>query len=362
LAAVLSLAVAALAAGSAAAQNSKKVPIPTFDGVELQGTFWAARGNNRDACVILLHHIDYRKGGNSHSDGWDDLAEALQKDGYSVLSFDFRGFGESKTVSKSFWMHPHNINLPGARRLPQPETIDHKTFPANYFPVLVNDIAAARAYLDRQNDLKIVNSSNLIIIGAGEGATLGALWMAAEFHRARAPGATAFGAGILDDPEGRDLAGAIWLSMSPRLAGRSIPALDDAVKEVAKKNKVPMLFVYGQQDKASEQLAFAMLKGIVPDFKLGQKPKSPEWQYTRDFAVKKTSLAGSQLLNKNLETIDVIRSGLKDIMEKRGAREPRDREMVKSAYFWVFGRQQMLAKRPGEEMPQAVPLSSLGIR
>src|SRR5262249_8605842 len=163
----LGLAVAALsgaAAGGAGAQEEKKadfkrVPFRTGDGVELQGTFYPSPTGKRDACVLLLHNIDMRKGGSSHPDGWGHLAEGVQKDGYEVLSFDFRGFGESKGVGKEFWdarKNPHNQMLKGARK--QPDSIDQKDFPVNYYPYLTTDIAAAKAFLDRKNDAGEVNS------------------------------------------------------------------------------------------------------------------------------------------------------------------------------------------------------------
>src|SRR3954447_13304713 len=124
------------------ADNSRRVSFRTFDGVDLQGTFYAAAGNKRDATVLLLHNFDHKKGGSSHQDGWDQLAADLQKDGYAVLSFDFRGHGESKQVGREFWDRakaPDNQMIRGAARMP--DTIDHKEFPAAYYPVLVNDIA-----------------------------------------------------------------------------------------------------------------------------------------------------------------------------------------------------------------------------
>jgi hypothetical protein len=359
-ASVVGVAVTALTAGPVLAQgNSKKVTIPTFDGVELQGTLWPAGGTNRDACVLLLHDFDIKKGGSSHQDGWDNLAEDLQKDGYTVLSFDFRGFGESKSVDKKFWnsgQFAHNRTIRGARKMP--ETIDQKDFPLMYYPVLVNDVAAAKAYLDRQNDLKILNSSNIIVVGAGDGATIGALWMATAYKLARAPGGLLF-AGNLDEPEGKDLVCAVWLTMSPRLATKAVNGLDGWLLEVARKHKVPMLFVYGKSDREGEGRALNHLQKLIPGYQLGRKPTEKSMEYTRDWSIKGTSLTGSKLLNKGLDTISDVKFYINDNMAKRGAREQRNRDYLKSAYYWVFGKSQtQLAKRPGDEMPYGVPLQS----
>ena len=58
--------------------------------------------------MLLLHDFDLKKGGSSQQAGWADLAASLQKDGFTVLSFDFRGFGDSKNVDKEFWSHTQN--------------------------------------------------------------------------------------------------------------------------------------------------------------------------------------------------------------------------------------------------------------
>src|SRR3954453_22578742 len=77
--------------------NTKNVTFKTSDGVELSGTLYPAPSGKRDATVILLHNFALKKGGSSSSEeGWGNLATTLQTNGYVVLTFDFRGFGESK--------------------------------------------------------------------------------------------------------------------------------------------------------------------------------------------------------------------------------------------------------------------------
>src|SRR4051812_43416471 len=169
--------------------NTKNVTFKTADSVELGGTLYPAPSGKRDATVIMLHNFDLKKGGSSSSEeGWGQLAASLQTAGYVVLTFDFRGFGESKTLGNKneFWNAKYN-GLGYIRRRPgnPPDSIDHKSFNQAYVPYLVNDIAAAKAYVDKLNDNRECNSSSVILIGAGESATLGAMWMANEFHRCR---------------------------------------------------------------------------------------------------------------------------------------------------------------------------------
>lgn len=88
-----------------AADKPTKVTFDTVDGVTLQGTFWPSPKGKDEPTVLLLHKI----GSDSHKDGWDDLAAKLQDKGYSVLSFDFRGHGNSTSIDPmKFWnrMYP----------------------------------------------------------------------------------------------------------------------------------------------------------------------------------------------------------------------------------------------------------------
>ena len=107
---------------------------------------------------------------------------------------------------------------------PKP-TIAFKDFDKRYYPVFINDIAAARAYLDRKNDNRECNTSNFILIGAQEGATLGALWMHSEYYRYRIIEEAAGLARVerLDKtPEGKDIICLVALSMSSKLGDRYI--------------------------------------------------------------------------------------------------------------------------------------------
>jgi hypothetical protein len=341
----------------------KRVQLPTCDGMELDGTFYpAAAGKNRDACVLLLHGFTAKKGGGSHQDGWDTLAAMLQKEGYAVLSFDFRGFGGSKSVSPKFWapQNRHNqVLLRGGRK--PPDSIDEKDFPANYYSFLVNDIAAARAFLDRRNDAQEVNTSNLIVIGAGEGATLGALWMAAECRRQKDKAPPAIGfvrpRPMLDDPEGKDLAAAFWLTISPTLAGIPMRGLKSALVDTAREGKVPTVFVYGKTDESAAGIADAYLNAI--------KSKKDEMKdLTGSKGILGTGLAGSKLLQDKdrLKTGAFIVDQLNRVMDKRGSREWKKREMDKYAYYWTLPwpttpRQTIPAKPAGQDLLNPIPIN-----
>jgi hypothetical protein len=342
----------------------KRVTFKTCDGVELGGTFYPNPGAKKDACVLLLHNIDHKKGGDSHKDGWDHLAQELQKAGYAVLSFDFRGFGDSKNVEKEFWnvtRNPHNSILKGARTAKPPESIDQKDFPPVYYPYFVNDVAAAKAFLDRQNEAKQVNVSNLIVIGAGEGALLGQFWVDTEWHRKRL--VQSGGAIVLDDtPEGKDIMAVVHLSLNSSLAGRSLlNPLRNWVVETGAEYKVPITFIHGEKDDRGRELAKKLLGDIKNPPNGIKKPEKLE--FTEDKVIEGTELTGSQLLQNSLDTEKVILGHLDKLLEKRGAKEWKSRDTQRLSYFWaVSGQRPVPAKGPDEEMIRPIPVRLFGVQ
>jgi pimeloyl-ACP methyl ester carboxylesterase len=187
----------------------KSVDIVTVDQVELKGKYFPSTKGKNAPCVLMLHAIGETE--NSTNKEWYTLARTLQKRGYAVLIFDFRGHGESKIVKpgtpnpnpqlavKGFW--DENFNQKFVKGLvakkPRPTEINFKDFSPEYYTFLCNDIAAAKAFLDDRNDAGECNSGNLILIGAKDGATLGALWLNSECQRHRfVP--DGFGQGQLD--------------------------------------------------------------------------------------------------------------------------------------------------------------------
>lgn len=341
------------AAGTSRAQQafkpvSKPIDFKTFDGVTIQGTFYPNPGGKKDAVAILLHEPDLKKGSSSQNDGWADLAGALQQQGYAVLMFDFRGFGESKTVNvDTFFKHIQNVQLiRGAVR--KPSQVSYKDFQPKYLPYLVNDIAAAKAYLDRQNDQKQCNTSSVVLIGAGESAALGALWMAHEARRAKDknnPLLAAAARPILAEPEGKDLAGAIWLTANTRLGSANVP-----VAGLTRDLKVPQVFVYGGGDKAAAGVASGFAKGATT--KVG---KDKDAGYPRAVAVTGVSSAGHRLLGKGEDGEKAVLDALKAIMEKRGSKEWTERKVDTSAFWYTSGPKGgmplRINKRPTDDVP-----------
>jgi pimeloyl-ACP methyl ester carboxylesterase len=344
--AVIGLAVLASAPPSQAqaAKKGKSITIPTFDGVQLSGTLYTNAGGKRDAVAILMHHFDAKKGGSSTVEGWSQLTNDLLADGYTVLTFDFRGFGDSKSVDKEkFWGMVHNTTNISSKRT---DTIDHKNFKTNYYSYLVNDLAAVKAYLDRRNDARELNSGNIILIGAGDAAVVGNLWLAHESKLRRDKSGGAIGAMMaLGDPEVKDVAAAIWLSPTSKMGLKGVSPSTQArwVSEAGKINKVPMAFVYGQKDKSSEDVASKLHSAIR-----STKPK--DYPHTVLEKIPETKEQFANLLTRDQgASAWIVKKYLPKVMEDRGAVERIERDVIKSPYYYVFskGAVPQLQKQPG---------------
>jgi hypothetical protein len=334
----------------------KQVDIVTVDKVELKGKFYA--GKAKDApCVLMLHAW----GESSDNKEWNALARKLQEKGYAVLTFDFRGHGESTTVQagmpnlknpqlsvKGFWDETVNQqNVKGyAYNKPRPTEIKYENFSYGYWTYLCNDIAAAKAWLDEQAD---VNSSNLILIGAKDGATLGAMWLNSEFHRFKNLNPMQpiqFAQPDVQNPEGKSVAGCVWLSMSvmPGASKNSIdirPMLDSP----GKLWKVPMYFLYGQGDDKGKNVATTCEKYLVG----GDKDKKFTGAKMIDKAEKAT---GKDLLL--YDATPIILEYLELLPPSKLAKAPQ-RPNGQEQYVWTIvlnnGRlQPYLAKEPTSKL------------
>jgi pimeloyl-ACP methyl ester carboxylesterase len=350
--------------------QTEKVRFETIDQVELHGTFYASTKSKKAPCVLLLHKL----GGSSSEEGWSQLAEELQKAGCAVLSFDFRGHGNSKAVGREFWNFPNkffpyppNAKLVKGYHPTNPKaTIQHQDFDRSYLPNLVNDIIAAKLFLDRRNDAGECNSTNLILIGAEEGAALGAMWLASETYRYRMTNPPP----VLkwdSNPQCREVVCAIWLSISPNLGNRPVPVLE-WVRQAGRDQKIPTLLLHGDKDSPGATLAKRIKDAIRPTDK-----------FTDAFAVQKAEkLAGHQLISKDLtikvETAEkgkfeelavlpAISSYVRNLVEKR-KNEWGQQDLDRTGYVWVFPGNPLplMAKQEREKTINPLPVDRMGIR
>jgi hypothetical protein len=323
------------------ADDAKSVDILTIDQVELKAKFYPAKGKDA-TCVILLHAL----GESSDNKEWNNFAKKLQEKGFAVMTFDFRGHGESTTVRpgmpnpknpqlavKGFW--DQQLNQQGikgyAANKPRPTEIKYENFSANYYPVVCNDLAAVRAWLDERDD---INPNSLVLIGAKDGGTIGALWLNSEFHRFRffkgEPGQPP----KLDrqNPEGGAFAGCVWLSMS-NTPGTTKSAINIAgmLEQPGKINKLPMLFLYGQGDDKGKTLAVACDKYITGTDKDSKK----QYPNTASLPIEKSGKdAGRELLVQDYDTVAVILDYLDKLPASKLAKAPR--RSGDESFMWEF--------------------------
>jgi pimeloyl-ACP methyl ester carboxylesterase len=320
------------------------ISFKTFDGVLIKGTFYPSQKGGPAPVVMFLHKL----GGNRTQDGWEGLAAKLQKKGYAVLAFDFRGHGASTEIVEPalFWSRPHNINYL-TKVDSKKKFLSFTEFRQGYIPYLVNDIAAARHDLDNRNDTGSCNTSNIVLIGAEEGAALGFFWAVTEFHRSqiyKGGNLLQVEPGVANtDVAGEDIAGAIWLSFrrSPGLkADRDFNfpyarwmATNSAGNSFITplRDRIPMWFAAGASDAKGKADAHYMYDTVLHADKAKQK-----LELTSKKEVPGTNLRGVSLLGeKTLNTDDLIEKFIDIAVKKRPNQAPLKRNASAYKPPWI---------------------------
>jgi pimeloyl-ACP methyl ester carboxylesterase len=318
----------------------EKVAFHTADGVTLVGSWYPGPKGQDSPCALLLHEARESR----RVPAWDGLARGLRSKGFAVLAFDFRGHGDSVAVARHFWDDPTNKSL---IRNPGGNTISFKAFDDRYWPVLVNDIAAARMFLDQKNDLKECNASRVLLVGDQQGAALSVLWLAAEWSRYEIlPGA------LTRMPEGQTVTGVICLSLGPTLAGRA-SKVSSCVQNVMGDRKVPLVLLFGDNDATSGDFA----RQIMRDLRLRQANLG----LTGLRAIGGTRRAGWQLLQAGDAAEKIILHQAATLDEQSTARWT-TRESDKKPYMWQVPQSPPIkAKGESDKTIGMIPLIPLGL-
>jgi hypothetical protein len=324
----------------------KKMRFTTVDGVEISCT-WRPGGKDK-ATVMLLHALAVdknTKGEDSHKKGWDNLAKALADKGHAVLSFDFRGHGDSTTVDPKVFWAPLFRNRTFVRPSNNPNQLLFKQIPATFYNSLVNDIAAAKAFLDRRNDAGECNSSNLVLIGAETGATLGAIWMNSEWQRWELfPQGVGLQPTAAKTPEGKNIIGCLWLSINTKLGERTVnPVQTLAIASL--KNATPTIFMYSEDQKGDKKIAREFEAAVKPL----QAQDASKYEVLAAVPVKGAEQRrGRELLaTQALGVENYIFAWLPKIVEVK-ANEYVARDFQKSQFVWNLNGTLIPAKRPGD--------------
>ncbi|MCI0459859.1 MAG: alpha/beta hydrolase [Gemmataceae bacterium] len=337
-------------------KGPQPVEFVSADRVELKGHFYPGSKGRNSPTVMLLHAL----GEDCKKAEWISLAKALNKAGYAVLRFDFRGHGDSTTVQpgkphpnpavaeRGFWDEKDNAyNIKGYKTTggTRPTTIDHKYFTPAYYRVLANDLVAAKAFLDERNDQNECNSGHLIVLGAKEGATIGAIWLNGEFHRFKVVKPLSATLAKLDvqNPEGNNVAAAVWLSITSGFSskqGTQQVNVASTLYKAGAENKVPMTFFYAKGDEKALKTA----KDCEKRLRLNKT------DYTMTAAVEVKGgekFSGSALLSKTLGTEAAIVRYLDNVMkERRGSWKSRN--AMTDAYAWQWQLSGRVVQQPAK--------------
>lgn len=339
---------------SSAQDEAKKVKFETYDQVEIHGTFYP--GKNKDSAPIL---VVPNVGGTRNNDGLVELAKKLQGAGNAVLLFDYRGHGESTNVDANFWNLNVNLNgIKGGNKTMA--TIDKKLFVPAYYSMLVNDIAAAKMFLDRRNDAGECNSKKLIVIGVQDGATLASMWLDSEYKRHKVSTYDPFSKVPVKweaSPEGRGTLALISVGGVSRVNTLGVNTFP--WYQFLGKHKVPALFLYGDPVKDSNAAAFASknLSGLKGSSKTPDK-------FMLSKAVK-TQETGIGLLKEKLGLADdYIVPYVENILKAKGNNDHVQIESEKNGYVWIFNANNpssaVSAKAENEKCLQLLPVKQYG--
>jgi pimeloyl-ACP methyl ester carboxylesterase len=331
--------------------RQEAIHFPTVDHMSLAGTLYHGWKGKEGMTVLMLHDL----GSHRNTLGWKRLAEALQTEGHTVLTFDFRGHGDSKKVSPQFWKYPVNKSLPTyVSILPtkeQPKVLEETDLPTAYRPWLTEDIAAARTFLDLRHDDPSgpVNTFNLVVLGAGQAAALGSLWLATEGLRYN--GSDTGNQIQLKWPEKLSILQAVWLGMADPLKFNPF-GIHSWLEGAHAKPVVPITFIYGEDDIDTSTLLSKPLRE-----KCGDK-----------FVISGARRSGQDLLDAEPQAAARIQQYLVKTLRSLAPVGWVPRKIKTLHSFWrmkLSGERKAVrwyeAKRVGGEMLSPVPFQHLGI-
>jgi pimeloyl-ACP methyl ester carboxylesterase len=392
--------------GQTAADAPKEETFSTVDGVELRGVFYRATNPKQAAgntpIVLVLH--SYRGGPfasapkeavakadfEKEEAAWDNACKLIQSKGVHAFRFDFRGHGKSTRlaakdfydttnpavtpwgkINKDFTKLPRDAKGAAIATYATQTTLEAADFEPKYYPMLVQDLAAARAHLDKKNDAGEVNTSSIYLLGANDAVNLGLFWVLTEWNRERVwsdvftpawprifprrprqPG---------DDYAGKDVRGAIWLSPAPSpgnsLSHGALQGLVFTEPAIDIRMETQMAFMYGKNEERagakSEDVRRSLTdtvlrvdpRNISADVKPGAK--QPERKFVGPTGKQipnpkitfyksiPTKLWGTNLLGNNLGTEEDLANFFKEVEEYRLGRGRVERKWKNPLYVDV---------------------------
>jgi hypothetical protein len=176
--------------------RDKSVGFGTSDGLALNGYFFQGVGIDKQRPDAVMM---FPAPGGKVTDAWISLAQDLSKKNFSVLLFDWRGAGKNAPETagsriiedkEKFWADPYNKQiLYSSRNQIEDKGLDYQRIVVRtqgtyrYRDFMLNDLVAARYFLDKQNDNGKCNTNRVWIVTEKDGGPLALSFIASEFLR-----------------------------------------------------------------------------------------------------------------------------------------------------------------------------------
>jgi hypothetical protein len=263
--------------GAADDLRNKSVGFATSDGLSLNGYWFKGIGVDKQRPDAVMM---FPAPGNKVNDAWIGLASELSKKNFSVLLFDWRGAGMNPPETAgsrifenkvAFWNEVYNKQLLMKSRVQvEDKGLDYRTLVMKsegtyrYRDFMLNDLLAARFYLDRKNDDKDCNTNRVWIVTEKDGGQLAMALIAFEFLRNSINDpkndVTAFGKQW--KPAGKDYVGLTVLSPGSgpnsatasavfRNAFSTMPAQTQREARDHLEHRLAMVLAYGKKEGSS---------------------------------------------------------------------------------------------------------------
>jgi len=272
--------------------RDRSVGIATSDGLSLNGYWFQGNAVDKQRPDAVMM---FPAPGNKVNDAWIGLATKLSEKNFSVLLFDWRGCGLNDAATAGgrifenkvfFWNELYNKQLlKTSQKMYEDKGLDFKSIVVKndtlyrYRDFMLNDLLAARFYLDKMNDNGKCNTNRVWIVTEKEGAEIGLAFIASEFPRNSIydPKQNVGDTGRQFKPAGKDYAGLTALSYgtgpfsgtSSAVWKNSLSTLNlDASKEAKDhfEHRLAMVMVYGKKETSSaSKRAFSQAWAGGPD-------------------------------------------------------------------------------------------------
>jgi hypothetical protein len=344
--------------------GTKKVGIATSDGLSLNGYWFQGVGvaKQRPDAVIMMPAP-----GNKINDSWISLAKGLSEKNFSVLLFDWRGCGLNSVEGAGprifadkdlFWKEFYNGKLlMGAKATLEDKGLDWRKYLAtrgdsnrNYYRdfMLMNDLLAARFFLDKQNDSGQCNTNRVWIVSEKDGAHVGMAFIAAEFQRNSLydPKRNLFDRNEQFKAAGKDYAGIMAMSYSGAgtvanltanmISRNALPSVGatDLVREAKThlEDRLAMVLMYNKKESARNSQALIRSVGVPTSSEEDMKKK---FKYLKEFDIKIAgTISGIGLIDQkdSFGAKDYVVKAMVEVSKVQNfGKEPNDREAAKMA-------------------------------